>query len=79
MTQVSSGIYEDKEGNLVDINGKVLVLAEKRQSAEVYSRVAGYLRPVRQWNRGKRSEWRDRQVFIAPKIESPEVKEGSDA
>ena len=27
------------------------------QECEVYSRVVGYLRPVRQWNKGKKAEW----------------------
>ena len=31
--------------------------------AEVYSRVVGYLRPVEQWNDGKRVEFADRQTF----------------
>ena len=31
--------------------------------AEVYSRVVGYLRPVEQWNAGKRSEFKRRLVF----------------
>ncbi len=35
----------------------------KRQRCEVYSRIVGYLRPVRQWNRGKQSEFADRQTF----------------
>ena len=30
---------------------------------EVYSRVVGYLRPIRQWNAGKRSEFRQRVEF----------------
>ena len=30
---------------------------------EVYSRVVGYLRPVKQWNAGKRSELRQRVEF----------------
>ncbi len=30
---------------------------------EVYSRVVGYLRPVDQWNKGKRSEFADRKTF----------------
>lgn len=34
---------------------------------EVYSRVVGYIRPVQQWNRGKRSEYRQRRVFAAPR------------
>lgn len=75
MTQISTGIYEDAQGNLVDINGKVLVEVEKRQGCEVFSRITGYLRPVAQWNRGKKSEWKDRVPFQV-KIDSPEVKEG---
>ena len=34
--------------------------AEMRVPAEVYSRVAGYFRPVVQWNPGKREEFRER-------------------
>ncbi|MCD6466784.1 MAG: ribonucleoside triphosphate reductase [Methanomicrobia archaeon] len=30
---------------------------------EVYSRVVGYLRPVRQWNRGKQEEFKRRKTF----------------
>jgi hypothetical protein len=30
---------------------------------EVYSRVCGYLRPTRQWNAGKQSEWKERTVY----------------
>ncbi|MGO9411273.1 MAG: ribonucleoside triphosphate reductase [Spirochaetia bacterium] len=32
-------------------------------SAEVYSRVVGYLRPVNQWNEGKAEEFRERKTF----------------
>jgi len=32
-------------------------------SAEVYSRIVGYLRPVEQWNDGKRAEFADRMVY----------------
>jgi len=35
----------------------------ERQPCEVYSRVVGYLRPVQQWNDGKRAEYFDRKVF----------------
>ncbi len=34
-----------------------------RRRTEVYSRVAGYLRPVEQWNVGKQSEFRDRKTY----------------
>jgi ribonucleoside-triphosphate reductase len=30
---------------------------------EVYSRIVGYLRPVRQWNKGKREEFKHRRMF----------------
>jgi len=35
----------------------------KTTECEVYSRVVGYLRPVDQWNRGKRQEFADRKTF----------------
>jgi ribonucleoside-triphosphate reductase (formate) len=36
-----------------------------RQETEVYSRVVGYLRPVKQWNEGKQAEFSIREVFQA--------------
>ncbi len=33
------------------------------RSCEVYSRVCGYLRPVNQWNVGKRREFEDREEY----------------
>ncbi len=33
------------------------------RKTEVYSRVVGYIRPVEQWNKGKKTEFGDRQVF----------------
>ena len=33
------------------------------QETEVYSRVVGYLRPVKQWNSGKQTEYGDRKLF----------------
>ncbi|MFC1580299.1 ribonucleoside triphosphate reductase [Thermodesulfobacteriota bacterium] len=33
------------------------------QETEVYSRVVGYLRPVKQWNKGKRAEYNMRKTF----------------
>lgn len=41
---------------------KVPVLQDY-QPVEVYSRVVGYLRPVKQWNSGKQAEFYQRQVF----------------
>ncbi len=55
--------HEDKDENLVDEKGNIIVPREKRQRTEVYSRVVGYLRPVNQWNKGKRAEFKDRKTF----------------
>lgn len=35
----------------------------ERQKCEVYSRVVGYLRPVDQWNEGKRKEFDNRNEY----------------
>lgn len=43
-------------------SAKTMVQAE-RTRCEVYSRVVGYIRPVSQWNDGKRSEYNDRVEF----------------
>ncbi len=48
----------------------------KESSCEVYSRIVGYLRPVDQWNNGKRAEFDDRKLFDKKiKIEVEEVQE----
>ena len=36
---------------------------KKKTKCEVYSRIVGYLRPIEQWNEGKRAEWKERKVF----------------
>ena len=33
------------------------------QECEVYSRVVGYIRPVQQWNEGKKREFQERKEF----------------
>jgi len=35
----------------------------QRTPCEIYSRVVGYLRPIKQWNEGKQAEFNDRQTF----------------
>lgn len=39
-------------------------LKSKRTRTEIYSRVCGYLRPVDNWNEGKKAEKKDRVVFV---------------
>jgi ribonucleoside-triphosphate reductase len=41
--------------------------ALKRVRCEVYSRIVGYLRPVRDWNEGKQQEFDDRKAFAVPR------------
>ncbi len=48
----------------------------KENNCEVYSRIVGYLRPVDQWNNGKRAEFNDRKLFDKKiKVELEEVQE----
>ncbi|MHB1354355.1 MAG: ribonucleoside triphosphate reductase [Anaerolineae bacterium] len=39
------------------------------QACEVYSRVVGYLRPVQQWNKGKKAEYAQRRTFVAELVD----------
>lgn len=45
----------------INIMEKKLVI-----KVEVYSRVAGYFRPVNQWNKGKREEFSERLEYKIP-------------
>jgi len=38
-------------------------MAELRIPCEVYSRIVGYLRPLQDWNEGKRQEFADRVTY----------------
>lgn len=38
-------------------------LEGQRTECEIYSRVVGYIRPVNQWNDGKKAEYGDRVTF----------------
>ena len=42
------------------------------EDCEVYSRIVGYIRPVNQWNEGKRAEFRTRKTY---KVEETVAKE----
>ncbi len=44
------------------------------KKAEVYSRVVGYIRPVQQWNNGKRAEYGDRKEFNVDCCTAPKKK-----
>ncbi|MDR0708601.1 MAG: hypothetical protein LBF77_00875 [Spirochaetaceae bacterium] len=57
--------------NLEDIDKDLAAAGEalshaQGTPAEVYSRIVGYYRSVRNWNRGKREEYDERKLFCVP-------------
>ncbi len=36
------------------------------RKCEVYSRIVGYIRPIRQWHVGKKQEFKEREEFKVP-------------
>ncbi len=56
------------------ISGEEKVCPSCGEETEVYSRVVGYLRPVKQWNDGKQSEFVMRKTFKAPGTEERKVE-----
>lgn len=44
------------------------------QPCEVYSRIVGYIRPVNQWNKGKKQEYNERKEFVVPASNKPKVE-----
>ena len=45
------------------INGEHYTCPQCGETAEVYSRITGYYRPVQNWNEGKSQEFKDRKVY----------------
>ena len=45
------------------IAGEAFTCPECGEEAEVYSRITGYYRPVKNWNDGKTQEYKDRKVY----------------
>lgn len=44
-------------------------MAKCGKECEVYSRIVGYHRPVKNWNKGKKAEFKDRKVFTLSKAQ----------
>ncbi len=40
-----------------------------KSECEIYSRIVGYIRPVKQWNKGKKAEFKNRKTFDMTKAE----------
>jgi ribonucleoside-triphosphate reductase len=45
------------------VKGEHFTCPDCGSECEVYSRIVGYIRPVKQWNEGKRSEFKVRKLF----------------
>jgi ribonucleoside-triphosphate reductase (formate) len=45
------------------LKGRIETCPSCSMDTEIYSRVVGYLRPVKQWNKGKRAEFGKRKTF----------------
>lgn len=46
-----------------------------QQKTEVYARVCGFFRPVQQWNKGKREEYKDRVNYLPESMSQIEPME----
>jgi len=49
------------------IKGEIYKCPECGIETEVYSRIVGYYRPIRQWNNGKKEEFKDRLEYLEQK------------
>ena len=45
-------------------------MAKCGAKTEIYSRVCGYFRPVANWNKGKKEEFKDRNCYKVPAVAS---------
>ncbi|MCQ2799126.1 MAG: ribonucleoside triphosphate reductase [Bacilli bacterium] len=53
------------------ISGEVWKCPICGKDAEVYSRITGYYRPVKNWNEGKSQEFRDRKTYVVTDSSMP--------
>jgi len=59
-----SGVWEAPEAaRVVEDN---ICEGDKKVPCEVYSRIVGYIRPVQNWNKGKRQEFAERVTYRVP-------------
>lgn len=57
------------------IHGKHFTCPDCGEEAEVYSRITGYYRPVKNWNAGKSQEFKDRKVYRIGDAASPSTEQ----
>ncbi len=56
------------------LHGEVFTCPTCNSECEVYTRIVGYLRPVDQWNKGKRAEYGDRATIDPTSVTTHEEK-----
>lgn len=47
-------------------------MSKCKTKTEIYSRVCGYHRPVKNWNKGKKEEFQDRKLYQSGGIRKAE-------
>lgn len=45
------------------VHNRRKIMSKCGRKCEVYSRVCGYFRPVSNWNKGKKEEFKDRKTY----------------
>lgn len=53
------------------LTGEVQECPTCQSVCEVWSRIVGYFRPVDQWNKGKKSEYKERKEYVVQAVASP--------
>ena len=48
-----------------------------KEKTEVYSRVCGFFRPVQQWNKGKKEEFKERKEYTVGENSNDQAKENA--
>ena len=61
------------------IAGEAFTCPECGEEAEVYSRITGYYRPVKNWNDGKAPEYKDRKVYNIAESTEPHNTQAAEA
>ncbi len=61
------------------IAGESFTCPECGEEAEVYSRITGYYRPVKNWNDGKAQEYKDRKVYNIAESTEPHNTQAAEA
>lgn len=56
------------------LRGETLACPKCGKECEVYTRIVGYLRPIEQWNKGKRAEYDERKVVSPSSVEGEKQK-----